>query len=122
MSSIPRPPAYKIIVLQLALTLIVALLAWLHSDVAAGSALLGGLTCALPNAYFIWRVFRYAGARSTPRIVQSLYRGEAWKFALTAVAFAVIFVHVEPLNYLALFAGYLTVQLGQMFSAGLKNF
>ncbi|ASP37888.1 ATP F0F1 synthase subunit I [Bacterioplanes sanyensis] len=122
MSSIPRPPAYKIVLIQLVVTLIVALLAWLHSDVAAGSALLGGLLCALPNAYFIWRVFRFTGARSTPRIVQSLYRGEAWKFLLTAMGFAVVFIHVEPLNYLALFAGYLTVQLGHVFSAGLKNF
>ncbi|GGY56306.1 hypothetical protein GCM10011297_31360 [Bacterioplanes sanyensis] len=108
--------------MQLALTVFVALLAWLHSDVAARSALLGGLTCALPNAYLIWRASRYTGARSTPLMVQSLYRGEAWKFMLTAGGFAVIFVHVEPLNYPALFVGFMTVQLGHLTSAGLRNF
>ncbi|MBT13878.1 MAG: F0F1 ATP synthase assembly protein I, partial [Oceanospirillaceae bacterium] len=44
--------------------MLVALIALLHSPLAAKSALLGGLTCALPNAYFIWRAFRYSGARS----------------------------------------------------------
>ena len=82
MSSIPRPPVYRIIILQLVLTLIAAALAWIHSDVAAKSALLGGLT---------------------------------------ALCFGVIFQRVEPLNVLALFAGFMTVQLGHIASARIAN-
>ena len=121
MSSIPRPPVYRIVLLQLILTVLSASLAWLYSDVAAYSALLGGLTCALPNAYFVWRAFRYSGARSSLQVVQSFYQGESWKFVLTALSFAVIFQRVEPLNVLALFAGFITVQLGHVASAKIAN-
>lgn len=121
MTGIPRPPAYRIVILQLILTVLAALVAWLHSDVAAKSALLGGLTCALPNAYFVWRAFRYSGARSSVQIVQTFYQGESWKFVLTALSFAVIFQRVEPLNVLALFAAFITVQLGHLAAAKIAN-
>ncbi len=121
MTGIPRPPAYRIVILQLILTVLAALVAWLHSDVAAKSALLGGLTCALPNAYFVWRAFRYSGARSSVQIVQSFYQGESWKFVLSALSFAVIFQRVEPLNVLALFAAFITVQLGHLAAAKIAN-
>lgn len=121
MPGIPRPPVYRIVLFQLVLTILVALMAWLHSGVAAKSALLGGLTCALPNAYFIWSAFRYSGARSSVRIVQSFYQGESWKFVLTALCFGVIFQRVEPLNVLALFVGFITVQLGSLASAKIAN-
>ncbi|MDF1764032.1 MAG: F0F1 ATP synthase subunit I [Oleibacter sp.] len=121
MSSIPRPPVYRIVILQLVLTLITAALAWIHSDIAAYSALLGGLTCALPNAYFVWRAFRYTGGRMAMQVVQSFYQGESWKFVLTALCFAVIFQRVEPLNVLALFIGFITVQVGHVASARIAN-
>ena len=121
MSTIPRPPVYRIVFFQLILTAAAALLAWIHSDVAAKSALLGGLTCTLPNAYFIWRAFRYSGARWSVQVVQTMYRAEAWKFVLTALCFIVIFQRVETLNVLALFAGFITVQLGHLASAKIAN-
>lgn len=121
MTSVPRPPVYRVVLLQLVLTLIAATIAWLHSDVAARSALLGGLTCALPNAYFVWRAFRYSGARYATRVVQSFYQGESWKFVLTALCFAVIFQRIENLNVLALFAAFITVQLGHVASARIAN-
>lgn len=121
MTGIPRPPAYRIVIFQLCLTFAVALLALLHSPLAAKSALLGGLTCAVPNAYFIWKAFKYSGARSAVQVVQSFYQGEAWKFVLTALCFVVIFQRVEPLNVLALFAGFITVQLGHLASAKIAN-
>lgn len=123
MSSIfPRQAVYKLIVVQFGLTLLATAIAWIHSDVAAKSALLGGLTCAIPSAYFVWRAFRYSGARMADKVVQSLYQGEAWKFMLTALSFAVIFVRVEPLNVPALFIAFMTVQLGHLASARMTNF
>lgn len=120
-SSIPRPPAYRVIVVQGILTILVALAAWLHSDVAAKSALLGGLICLLPNAYFTWRAFRFHGARSMTQIVNSFYQGAFWKFLLTALCFTLVFQQVESLNVLALFVAFMTVQLGHLASANLKN-
>lgn len=121
MSSIPRPPVHRIIFLQIGLTALCALLGWLHSDVAARSALLGGLACVLPNAYFVMRMFRYRGARYAHKIAEALYQAEAWKFMLTALMFAVIFSQGWQLNYLALFAGFVTVQLGHVLSARIAN-
>ena len=121
MSTVPRPPVYRIVVLQVGLALIAGIAGLLHSDVAAKSAVLGGLSCALPNAYFIWKAFRYSGARSTEHVIQSFYQGETWKFLLTSLCFIAIFRHVEPLNVLALFAGFVTVQLGHLASAKVAN-
>jgi len=121
LSTVPRPPVHRIVFLQLGLALIAGVLGLLHSDVAAKSAVLGGLTSALPNAYFIWKAFRYSGARSTDRVVQAFYQGESWKFLLTALCFVAIFQRVEPLNVLALFAGFVTVQLGHIASAKVAN-
>ena len=122
MSTIPRPPVHRIILLQLSLALIAAALAGLHSGVAALSALLGGLACALPNAYFIWRAFRFQGASQARKVVVALYQGEAWKFFLTALIFVTVFRLGIELNYFALFAGFITVQLGQIFSSRVTQF
>lgn len=103
------------------LALIAGVVGLLHSDVAAKSAVMGGFSCALPNAYFIWKAFRYSGARSTEYVIQSFYQGETWKFLLTSLCFIAIFRHVEPLNVLALFAGFITVQLGHLASARVAN-
>lgn len=115
-SSIPRPPVYRIVLMQLALTLMIAGGLLLHSPVASYSALLGGLAQALPNAYFIWRAFKYSGARSASLVVQSFYQGEAWKFVLTAIFFAVIFARVEPLNLYALFGTFIAMQFSHVLS------
>ncbi len=122
MSTIPRPPVHRIILLQLSLALIAAAIAGLHSGVAALSALLGGLACALPNAYFIWRAFRFQGASQARKVVVALYQGEAWKFFLTALIFVTVFRLGIELNYFALFAGFITVQLGQIFSSRVTHF
>lgn len=121
MSSVPRPPVHRIILLQLGLTLLAGAFAALHSSVAAWSALLGGIACAIPNAYFVWRAFRFRGARYAGKVAEALYQGEAWKFILTGLMFATIFSQDWPLNYPALFAGFVTVQLGHLFSAKIAN-
>lgn len=121
MSSVPRPPVHRIVLLQLGLALLAAVLAALHSSTAAWSALLGGIACAVPNAYFIWRAFRFRGARYAGKVAEAFYQGEAWKFILTGLMFAVIFSQDWQLNYPALFAGFVTVQLGHLFSATIAN-
>lgn len=119
--SIPRPPLHRLVALQLGLSVFCGLVALLHSQVAAYSALLGGLACAIPNAYFIWRAFRYRGARFATRVADALFQAEAWKFMLTALFFAVIFQRVEPLNFIALFAAFVTVQVSHVMAARIAN-
>lgn len=121
MNTLPRPPIYRIVFVQLSLCCLVGLIALLHSVVAAKSAVLGGLAAALPNAYFIVSAFRYRGAVDAQKMARAMVQGMAWKFMLTALMFAVFFSQGWNLDFLALFAGFVTVQLGQMFSGKIAN-
>ena len=121
MNTLQRPPVHRIIVGQLAMCVVVGLVALTHSGLAAMSATLGGLAAALPNAYFVISAFRYRGALDAQKVARAMYQGIAWKFMLTALIFAVIFSMGWQLNYLALFAGFVAVQLGQMFSGRMTN-
>ena len=77
---------------------------------AAYSALLGALICLIPNAYFARRVFKHRGALAAQEIVRAFYVGEAIKLALTAGLFALVFIHIKPLDVLMLFVGFVAVQ------------
>src|SRR5690554_7708978 len=73
-----RTPAFPVLMLQLVVTLGVALVLWLFQGLVAGySGLLGGLVALIPNSYFAFRVFRYSGARSARAIGGELYSGAA---------------------------------------------
>lgn len=107
-----RQPMFRVIVLQAAMAVLIGLLFGLVQGwVAVYSAWLGGLTALLPNMYFTYKAFQYFGARSIGAIVQSFWAGEMGKLILTAVLFAVLFLGVKPLNVLAVFVGYILVQM-----------
>lgn len=107
-----RQPMFRVIVFQAVVTFLIGLLFWLAQGwVAAYSAWLGGLTAVLPNVYFTYKAFQYFGARSIAVIVQSFWAGQMGKLILTALLFAVLFLGVKPLNVLAVFVGYILVQM-----------
>lgn len=107
-----RQPMFRVIVLQALMTVLIGLLLWLIQGwVAAYSAWFGGLIALIPNVYFTYKAFQYFGARSIAVIVQSFWAGEMGKLILTAVLFAVLFLGVRPLNVLAVFVGYILVQM-----------
>jgi ATP synthase protein I len=68
---------------------------------------MGGLISIVPNIYFARWAFRFSGARAARQITQSFYRGEAGKFVLTVVLFAMLFATVKPLNVVAIFLVYM---------------
>ena len=112
MSTIKAPPIYKIIASQLIAvgfitTVGYTTLGW----ISAYSLLLGGMICAVPNAYFSFKAFRYRGARAAQKIVRAFYLGEAIKILLMGAGFALAFIYVEPLSSRALFAGFIVVYL-----------
>jgi len=97
--------------------ILTAVLWGLYGDVAGYSALLGSLTCVIPNAFLALRLAvprRDPGARS---LVQAAYIGELGKLGLTVLMFSMVFVLVRPLSAAALFAGFIAAQL--MTFAGL---
>ena len=117
MSTIKAPPIYKIMASQfIAVGLIAAggyaVLGW----TGAYSLLLGGLICAIPSAYFAVKAFQYRGARAAQKIVRAFYLGETIKLLMMSAGFLLSFIFVEPLNTLALFAGFILVYLAGLMA------
>lgn len=101
---------------QLGVTLIfVVLCAVIFGANAAGSALLGGMVCIIPNAYFARKLFKYQGARSAKQIVNGFYKGEAIKMILSIALFTAVFVYVK-ITPLAFFASYIMVLMTHWFA------
>lgn len=92
-------------------TALAALLWGLVGGVAGYSALLGALTCVIPNAFLAGRIVlarRDPGARA---LIRAAYTGELGKLALTVLMFGIVFVAVRPISAGALFAGFIVAQL-----------
>ena len=120
-ANIKSPPIYRVSIYQLVTTFFLAGLLLIGPKTYALSALLGGLVCVMPSAYFARFAFKYSGAKSALRIAHSMYLGEAGKFVLTIVLFAVIFL-LKVKNYLnvniaVLFLSYILIVIIGLVSA-----
>lgn len=82
---------------------------------AAVSALLGSLVCIIPNAYFASRLFKYQGARSAKRIVNSFYKGEALKIVISIFLFTAVFMSFK-VTPLAFFVSYIMILMTYWFA------
>lgn len=71
----------------------------------AHSVLSGGAISIIPNFVFAHKAFKYAGARSSEKVIDSFYSGEKLKIVLTAVLFALAFkfLAIEPLAFFSSF-------------------
>lgn len=112
MPTISTPPIGRISLIQVAAMLLLsgASLAVL-GKVSAYSVLLGGLISIIPNAYFAAKVFSQSGARAMETVVRNAYLGEFIKLALMGAGFSLVFVLVEPLQALGVFAGFVLVHI-----------
>lgn len=118
-----RQPGFPILLIQVLVTSIASLaVAASFGAIAAYSVGLGGAIALVANAYFAYKAFRYFGARSARAIVQSIWAGAAGKWVITAVLFALVFVGVEPLEPVMLFAGYLLALMAAACAPLLKVF
>ena len=110
----------KVLFWQIGTGAVLAAALWgFYGHVAGYSALLGALTCVIPNAFLALRLAvprRDPGARS---LIRAAYLGELGKLAITVLMFSIVFVLVRPLNAAALFAGFVVAQL--MAFAGLMT-
>ena len=77
---------------------------------AAGSALLGSLICAVPNAVLGLRIAAASATGDARRMLRATYVAVALKLVLTAALFAAVFVLVRPLSAGWLFAGFIATQ------------
>jgi len=108
----------KVLVAQIGIGVVLAAVLWgLYGHITGYSALLGSLTCVIPNAFLALRLAvprRDPGARD---LIRAAYIGELGKLAITVLMFSIVFAAVRPLSVAALFAGFIAAQL--MTFAGL---
>ena len=108
----------KVLLAQLGLTVALALIFWgTDGHVSGYSALLGGLTCVIPNAFLALRLAVPRRDPGASALVRAAYIGELGKLVLTVLMFSMAFTLVRPLSAGALFAGFIAAQL--MTFAGL---
>lgn len=71
----------------------------------AYSVLAGGAISIIPNFFFAYKAFKYAGARSSEKVLDSFYSGEKMKIVLTAILFALAFkfLAIEPIAFFSSF-------------------
>ncbi|KTD72421.1 F0F1 ATP synthase subunit I [Legionella tucsonensis] len=92
-----------------------AFCALVHGANAASSALLGGMVCIVPNAYFASKLFQYQGARSAKKIVNSFYKGEALKIVISIFLFTAVFL-LFKITPLAFFGSYIMILMTHWFA------
>lgn len=93
---------------------------WIWGWPGAESALLGGLTAFLPNAYFASKFGSPDTTRTTKDIVRMFYYGEALKLTITAVMFIFIF-QLPDIMFMPLFAGFGSVLMVFWFALLLRG-
>jgi ATP synthase protein I len=101
-----RQIAIKQLVVMTIFVLLYALISYLlWGTLSAKSVLLGGAVGIIPNILFAILAFRYAGAKSSHKVLSSFYSGEKYKIVLTAFLFAIVFrfVTIEPITFFTSF-------------------
>ena len=102
----------RVLLVQLGLSTVISLLFWgLKGHVSGYSALLGGLTCVIPNAFLALRLVVPRRDPGAGALIRAAYVGETGKLALTVIMFTLAFTLVRPLAAGALFTGFVAAQL-----------
>ena len=105
-------PVAKVLLGQLGLSVVLALLFWGFGGRVFGySALLGGLTCVIPNAFLALRLVVPRREPGASGLVRAAYIGELGKLALTVLMFSLVFTLVRPLAAVPLFTGFIAAML-----------
>jgi ATP synthase protein I len=102
----------KVLVGQFVIGVALSALLWsLYGPVAGYSAMLGSLTCVIPNAFLALRLIAPRRDPGPKALMRAAYMGELGKLGLTVLMFSIVFALVRPLSGPALFAGFIAAQL-----------
>ena len=103
--------AKRVLVVQLALTLVLAAAALPFGISVALSVLIGAAVCLLANSLFAYWVFRQYRAQDPGSLLVRFYGAEVAKLSLVLALFALAFTLSEGLNLPALLLAYFAVQV-----------
>ena len=102
----------KVLVGQFGIGVVLSAALWsLYGPVAGYSAMLGSLTCVIPNAFLALRLMAPRRDPGPKALMRAAYMGELGKLGLTVLMFSIVFALVRPLSGPALFAGFIAAQL-----------
>ena len=102
----------KVLAVQIGVGAVLAAVFWaLQGHIAGYSALLGSLTCVIPNAFLALRLVVPRRDPGAGALIRAAYIGELGKLAITVLMFSLVFVLVRPLAAVALFSGFIATQL-----------
>ncbi len=102
----------KVLAGQIGTGAVLAVVFWgLQGPVAGYSALLGSLTCVIPNAFLALRLVVPRRDPGASALIRAAYIGELGKLALTVLMFGIVFALVRPIEAVPLFAGFIAAQL-----------
>ena len=108
----------RVLLGQVGIGAVLAAAFWgLGGHVAGYSALLGSLTCVIPNGFLALRLMAPRRDPGPKALMRAAYFGELGKLGLTVLMFSTVFLLVRPLAVAPLFAGFIAAQL--MTFAGL---
>jgi ATP synthase protein I len=103
--------AKRVLIAQLALTLVLPVMAIPFGSSAAVSVLIGAAACLLATAFFAFWVFRSYRAQRPDQILLRFYGAEVVKLGLIIGSLAMAFATIDGLNLPALLAAYFVVQV-----------
>lgn len=101
-----RKYAFKQILLSIFLVFICSAVTYFSWGLSyAYSVIAGGAISIIPNFVFAHKAFKYAGARSSEKVLDSFYSGVKMKIVLTAILFALAFkfLAIEPIAFFSSF-------------------
>lgn len=102
----------RVLAWQLVVGVVLAASLWgVFGKVAGYSAVLGSLTCVIPNAFLALRLVVPRRDPGAEALLRATRIGEIGKLALTVLIFSLVFSLVRPLSAAALFAGFIASQL-----------
>jgi len=105
----------KVLAGQFGIGAVLAVVFWgLQGPVAGYSALLGSLTCVIPNAFLALRLVVPRRDPGAGALIRAAYIGELGKLALTVLMFSIVFALVRPLSAAPLFTGFIAAQLATL--------
>ena len=116
MSTIARPPLFKVARWQLTTLGLLSMFLLPLDWVVSLSVFIGGMIHIVPHAWFAKIAFNKVGASQADMIVASFYLGQAAKFILTAFLLFLAFlaanqidVQIVVASFIAMFPLYLTL-------------
>jgi F0F1-type ATP synthase assembly protein I len=117
-TTVRRSPFYPVIIAQSIATMVLSVLALIAgrldfcpvdvSETAALSVAAAGAVCVIPGLYLLVTSTRQI-AKGTTGLGLAL-KGEAGRFALSAIGFVVVFVQFRDLNALVFFGVFIALQ------------